>query len=310
MDLLTASLLDLSCELEARRVPITVGGGFGLYLKRRHLAQTGERALFEELPEPRSTNDLDLFLRVEVLLDLERTKAIRDAICRLGYTPVEEAKFLQWKKTVLVGGVEQEVKIDVLVGPLGEHRKNLKVSMPRVRPKGASVNFHAHAVEEALHLEDGQIAVTLAGKRTTGTPCQVTVHVPDAFPYLMMKLHAFDDRKDDDDKDLGRHHALDLYTIVGMMTESEYERAKQLGAGHGADSRVKRAREIVRRNFPGKPLGPPVSGAPWTPRSIEEGHYSGATPLGILRIREHMLFRKEFALDDFTAVLGEIFATG
>jgi hypothetical protein len=31
---------------------------------------------------------------------------------------VAEAKFLQWKRDVLVGGVPQQVKIDVLVGPL------------------------------------------------------------------------------------------------------------------------------------------------------------------------------------------------
>jgi hypothetical protein len=69
MDQLTASLLDLLHELEGRGIPIMVGGGFGLYMKRLHLAGTGQRTLFDQLPEPRSTNDLDLFLRAEVLAD-------------------------------------------------------------------------------------------------------------------------------------------------------------------------------------------------------------------------------------------------
>ena len=35
--------------------------------------------------------------------------------------------------------------------------------------------------------------------------------------------------------DLGRHHALDAYTIVGMMTEAEYDRARGLASQSGSD---------------------------------------------------------------------------
>src|SRR5262245_34913316 len=97
-----------------------IGGGFGLFLKRRHLAANAAGTLLAELPEPRATNDLDMFLRAELLSDLGRTREVRDAILRLGYAPVEEARFLQWKRQVSVAGVPQEVKIDVLVGPLGK----------------------------------------------------------------------------------------------------------------------------------------------------------------------------------------------
>jgi hypothetical protein len=186
---------------------------------------------------------------------------------------------------VLVAGVSQEVKIDVLVGPLGEHRKKLHVKMPRVRPKG-SIEFHAHTVEEAIHLEDEPIAVQVTGNRSAGGPYSATAQVPQAFPYLMMKLHAFDDRKDDADKKLGQHHALDLYTIVGMMTEREYERAKELGAAHAADGHVRRSRAIVR------------------------GHFARTTALGLLRLRDHDLFREEFLLETFMSVLAEVFSGG
>jgi hypothetical protein len=138
VDQLTTNLLDLLFELEGRKIPIMIGGGYGLFLKRRHLAATGARTLLERLPEARATNDLDMFLRAELLSDLSRTREVRDAILRLGYAPVEEAKFLQWKRGVIVAGVAQEVKIDVLVGPLGKFRAKLKVSMPRVRPRGDS----------------------------------------------------------------------------------------------------------------------------------------------------------------------------
>ena len=123
----------------------------------------------------------------------------------------------------MIGGTTQEVKLDILVGPLGAYQKQMKMSPPRARPKG-NIEFHAHTVEEALHLEDQPTGVELDGRTSDGQSYRGTVFVPDAFPYLMMKLHAFGDRKEDANKDLGRHHALDAYTIVGMMTEGEYQR--------------------------------------------------------------------------------------
>jgi hypothetical protein len=259
-----------------------VGGGFGLYLKRTHLGNVGEQTLFAELPQVRTTNDIDMFLRAEVLADLPRTRAVAEAIKRLGYEVVEEAKFLQWKKPLVVGGVVQEVKLDVLVGPLGRHRRSMKVSAPRARPKG-KIEFHAHPVEEALHIEDEPLGVEVAGRASDGEGYSGTVFVPEAFPYLLMKLHAFSDRKGDADKDLGRHHALDVYTVVGMMTEREYGRARAFGAADAGDEHVRRAREIVAADF------------------------SSTTSEGLLRMREHALFRPEFRTGEFMSVLREVF---
>jgi hypothetical protein len=285
MDLLQTSLLDLLFELRGRQVPIIIGGGFGLFLKRRHLTASGQRTLFARLPEVRSTNDLDLFIRAEVLADLGRTRLIAQTLRGLGYQPVEEAKFLQWKRAVLVAGRTLEVKVDLLVGPLGPHRPRLRVKSPRVRPRG-EVELHAHCTEEALGIEDGPMEVLVTGARSNGEACQGTVGVPRAFPYLMMKLHAFADRRDDARKDAGRHHALDLYTIVGLMTAEEYDDARRLGAGLGGDVHVRRAREVVA------------------------GDFAATTALGVLRLREHPLFRPDFQVDDFIAVLGEIFPRG
>jgi hypothetical protein len=286
VDQLTTNLLDLLFELERSRIPIMIGGGYGLFLKRRHLIATGARTLLESLPAERATNDLDMFLRAELLSDLGRTQEVREAILRLGYKPVEDAKFLQWKREILVAGAPQEVKIDVLVGPLGEFRSKLKVSKPpRVRPKG-DIQFHAHMVEEAISLEDQPITVEVTGVRSTGEPHRGTVEVPESFPYLMMKLHAFADRKADDKMDLGRHHALDVYTIVGIMTEPEYERATRMSAERVGDPHVERARAIVSEDF------------------------STQTGAGMLRLREHKHFRPDFQLDQFRQVLREVFPEG
>jgi hypothetical protein len=44
-------------------------------------------------------------------------------------------------------------------------------------------------VEEALHIEDAPIGVQVAGVTSDGRLYSGTVYVPEAFPYLLMKLH-------------------------------------------------------------------------------------------------------------------------
>lgn len=99
-----------------------------------------------------------------------------------------------------------------------------------------------------------------------------------------MKLSAFADRKADANKDLGCHHALDAYAIVGMMTESEYDRALHLAARSRSDPHFLRVCDVVAADF------------------------SSPTSPGTLRLREHRLFRDDFRLEDFSTVLGEIFS--
>lgn len=284
MDPLLTCLLDLLYELREQDAPLIVGGGFGLYLKRRHLEERRERTLFDELPEPRATNDIDVFLRAELLTDVASTEALVEGIRRLGYVPVATAEYFQWRRPIEVAGVTQEVKLDALVGPLGDHRAKLQVKSPRVRPKGKSVGFHAHQTDEALFLEEAPIAIELGGRRSTGELCTGMAYVPEAFPYLLMKLSAFADRKEDGNKDLGRHHALDAYSIVGMMTEAEYDRARALAERSRSDPHFMRVCDVVAADF------------------------ASPTSMGMLRLREHRLFREEFRLDEFASVLGEIFS--
>ena len=221
---------------------------------------------------------------MDLLTDKSRTEALVRAVQSLGYVPVEQAKYFQWKRSMVIDGVTQEVKLDALVGPLGDHLKKLQVNPPRVRPKGKSVGFHAHQSDEALFLEESPIAVALRGTRSDGDEYAATVYVPEAFPYLLMKLSAFADRQDDENKDLGRHHALNAYTIVGMMTETEYDRAKDLAGRSRLDPHFARVCEVVANEFA-------------TP-----------TSLGILRLREHRLSRADFRIDDFIAALKEVFS--
>lgn len=284
MDHLRVALLDLLREFDRRSLPLTVGGGYGLYLKREHLARTGERTLFDALPQARSTNDIDLFLRADIVAEPSSVAKVEEVVAGLRFQAIKGAEYLQWVRAVTVGGVEQEMKLDVLVGPTDQVRDRVKVKDGRrVKAKGFKGKLHAHPTEEALRIDERPIPVPVSGTVSDGSSYSGTVFIPEAFPYLLMKLHAFADCKDDVRKDLGSHHALDAYSVAGMMTEEEYERAKAFGREDRDTEPVRRARQIIADEF------------------------ASDTPMGLIRMKEHQLVRPEFETEEFVAVLKEIF---
>ena len=114
-DLQTA-LLDLLYEIRNTGESLIVGGGYGIYLKMAHLRRTGERTLFQNWPEPRSTNDLDLFLRPDLLIRSKKLEPLAKAIDRLNYTVVPSAKKYQFSRMGPGGTEAGSIKIDILTG--------------------------------------------------------------------------------------------------------------------------------------------------------------------------------------------------
>ena len=115
-DPLLTTLLDLDAALESQE--LIIGGGYGLYLKQLYLKQNPQiRTLFppNALPSARTTEDIDLILRAEVVTDSKSMKAIRDALDTLGFTVVATAKYTQFVRDMQPG----QVKIDLLAGSVG-----------------------------------------------------------------------------------------------------------------------------------------------------------------------------------------------
>ena len=122
---------------------------------------------------------------------------------------------------------------------------------------------------------------------------ETIVGIPHPFTYLITKLHAFSDRCADERKDNARHHAIDVFRIVSMMTEDEYNTVKAQVVRFSDDAILQTAQQIVRE------------------------HFSGREALGLIRIREHdtQLSREweqdvsssgEDVIDDFIGVLWEL----
>jgi hypothetical protein len=97
----------------------------------------------------------------------------------------------------------------------------------RARPN-PSIGIHVHPVNEALTLEDVLLPIALSGVLSSGEPGDAEIFLPHPYTFLMMKLFAFRDRLGDADKDFGRYHALDLYTILATTTEEEWAYALKL----------------------------------------------------------------------------------
>jgi len=183
MDPLVTALLDLAHELPEFPRPLLVGGGFGLYLKQRHLEDDrDERTLLpgELWPPARATEDVDLLLPTEVIVSVDHMRSIREALDRLGYEP--EVNYFQFVKTTSSG----PVKIDLLTCDIPEElSEHVKIKSMRVRPTG-DVQLHAYLTREAIELWRSPSEFVLRGARSDGSADELRVFVPNAFTYLLM----------------------------------------------------------------------------------------------------------------------------
>ena len=280
---LQTSLLDLLHEIKGADFKLILGGGFGLYLKMDHVQRQGARTLLQEWPEPRSTNDLDLFLRPALLIEPAKLSPLASAISGLGYEVVPGAEKYQFVKPGPGGGETGSVKIDILTGPQSFFiGTRVRVDARRARPN-PSVGIHAHPVDEALTLEESLLTVQLAGKLSSGESWHAEVSLPHPYTFSMMKLFAFRDRLDDANKDFGRYHALDLYSIIATTIEQEWRQALALRSQFGDQPHVLEAGRIVSELF------------------------SSRDRLGVIRLRESPYYRIELQLDEFISALQELF---
>ena len=90
-----------------------------------------------------------------------------------------------------------------------------------------SVGIHAHPCDQVVTLEEELLPFRFAGTLGTGKPWQAEVFLPHPYTFLLMKLFAFRDRINGPQKDLGRHHALDLYSVVALTNETEWQECRE-----------------------------------------------------------------------------------
>ena len=280
---LKTALLDILNEVQDTDVNLIIGGGYGIYLRTRYRRQSDERTLFKEWPEERSTSDIDLFLRPELLINSEKLKPLSEALNKLKYKPVPGAENYQFLKPGPGDSAAGEIKIDILTGPENSFRSTgVRIDARRARPN-PSVGIHAHPTNEALTLEEGLLPINFAGELSSGESMTAVVYLPHSFTFLMMKLFAFEDRREDSNKEFGRYHALDMYSILATTTEEEWNQAILFRDMYLTDPFMTKAGHLVSK------------------------HFSTSESLGLLRLKESKYYRSDFELDSFISVLKELF---
>ena len=275
---LRTALLDLLVATQTANLRLILGGGYGLVLKREYVRKLGVPTLLKVWPEARSTNDLDLFLRAELLIDSKRLRPLRDSLTILGYQVTHGAEHYQFVRP-------GPLKIDLLTGPASQFANSkVKVDERRASPR-PSEKIHAHITNEAIALEEGLITVPVTGVTSAGNQITHGIAIPHPFTYLLMKLHAYNDQHKKPDKDYGAYHAMDLYTIIAMTTEQEWNEAKQFRLKYIGVPEVQKACRIVSELF------------------------SSMTTKGVLAIRGNPYFLPSFEIDDFISNMSELFPT-
>jgi len=250
MNALITTVLDLD-EALGGNADLLLAGGLGLYLRQEDLRQKGTKTLLPltKLPPARTTQDIDLFVRAEVIANRALVIEYRAALDELGFVVVPGAEFLKFSRSL--DGIN--VLIDLMAGPLGEHESNAVVRDSRVRPRGLSGKhgFHARTNQDALGVEHEPFRLTVTSepdsKNNTARSCEVLI--PRPFPYAFMKLCALRDRLHDEDHDQGRHHAMDLYRIAGLLTEEDEGICMAIAQEYKSDPKIVECRGIIEELF-------------------------------------------------------------
>jgi hypothetical protein len=285
---LTGALCELLKQIEGTDIKLIIGGGFGIYLKVEHVRKLGTRTLIEPefWPEARATNDLDLFLRPELLIDSTKLEPLAQAIYGLDYKPVPGAEKYQFSKTA--GGESElaKLKIDILTGPREAFAKTkARVDARRVRPR-PSVDLHAHPVDEAPTLERELLPVTISNVLSSGEQWAGEIFLPHPLTFAMMKLFAFRDRLTrEPDQAKAQYHALDVYSILATTTEAEWTQALALREEFQKHPRVIEAAQIAHE------------------------HFAQLDQIGLIRLQESRYYCDDYKLRDFSSALLELFPT-
>lgn len=242
-------LLQLVKELDTDNIPVILGGGMSLYLRLKFIAPQTWRYPFDI--QIRSTNDLDFFLTSRLIADLKKVDGLKHALFRLDYQVIPEAKHFQFSKQIVLFGQPRIIKIDLLAAPPEDADKaKVEIKKPRIKPKGAK-EIHAYLTLEASGIDIAKHPVDTKQLCSDLKLKNQILFIPSAYNYLILKLHAFEDRKNrsDDMSGFGRHHAFDIFATVARMGEKDWEVSKEHFVAHKRESYMKKAVEIRKKNF-------------------------------------------------------------
>ncbi len=244
-DLLKDSIRELAVRLQPFGIRLMIVGGYGLVLRVEGIQHSGVRILGGRAPVSRSTEDIDCFLGAAIISDGMKTQQIRTVLDDLGY--VAETEHFLFTRAIKTDHATLTVRLDLMAAPIeGELAENVKISGPRIRAN-TYARLHGRLTPEAVFLEDGAMELDISADQSGQM-----VNLPQAFPYLIMKLFALRDGPKSTDPRTAHRHALDLFTIWSTMTEPEFIAAEALRAKYETHPLMTDVRAITADLFKGR----------------------------------------------------------
>jgi hypothetical protein len=253
VDILLQASSELSTELAKNDIPLIIGGGLSLYIRTTFLKKKrSPRYPYQAFQ--RSTKDIDIYLTSNLIADSKKLNLMRDTLTQLGYTV--KTQYFQYTKEFNNG---KSVVIDVLAAPLNKNDKDIRVKLKDVK------NFHARKNDEAEGIDIGLIHIPGLSEN---------LYLISSFNFIILKLHAFRDRLNDESVDKGRYHAFDVFATVLDMGESDWKNAKSHYESFSTADNIQSAGRIVLEYF------------------------ADEYDIGIIRLKENELFRKNTVVYD------------
>lgn len=244
-DLLKDALRELAAHLRPFGIRLTIVGGYGLLLRVEAIHSGGLRTLGGGAPVSRSTDDIDWFLGAATITDSTQTRRIRETLTELGYSAT--AEFLLFQRTVQGAQAPLTIKLDLMAPSIeGDLAGRVKVSGTRIRPNEYP-GLHGRLTPEAVFIDGNVMEVDISHDGSG-----LLVNLPQAFPFLIMKLFALRDGATSKDPLMADRHALDMFSIWSTITETELTASELLSNTHASHPLMPEVREVTSSLFAGR----------------------------------------------------------
>lgn len=206
-------------------------GGLGIRLKQHCLRESKQKTLIEAIPEAHVTQDIDVFLNLQMWLEPERAIAFRAMLNRLGYEVARHS--WHFKKPLLNSAevLQRFVSLEFQARtPL--ESEQVKIQKKQVG-KGMGTDLAGYHTPEAFAVYDSPVSLTLLDELGR-------IRVPNPYAWLNLKVAAaYDWLKEqrgeiepriDRETGMSRRlkHVYDVYVLVAMLTEQERTEAIEL----------------------------------------------------------------------------------
>ena len=201
-DTLLGQLAELAKPFNKIGIKPVICGGLGVYLCFRKSEGAARNMI-------RATNDIDLMITKEMVLENSRRNAIAEIITgELEYVVRKDDKHFRFIKA-------PDRQLDILSQPM----EDFQIKEHRV--KFVKSKLHGRLTEEARFIDEDLRTIVLS---TDG----IEVQVPSPTNLLILKLCAFDDRDKKNETERAQAHAFDIYITVMLASRDDYKEGQRV----------------------------------------------------------------------------------